>query len=70
MTTEKMNKLRLRIGELVRKHNGLSARSFELKPTAVAYSGNERKKELLEMRIMLLIFYIVVNYGLICYSSK
>ena len=57
MTAEKMNKLRLRIGELVRKHNGLNARSYELKPTAVAYSGNERKKEWLEMRIMLLTYH-------------
>ena len=57
MTTEKMNKLRLRIGKLVRKYNGLNARSFELKPTAVAYLGNERKKELLQMRIMLLTYH-------------
>ena len=57
MTAEKMNKLRLRIGELVRKHNGLSARSYELKPTAVAHSGNERKIEWLEMRIMLLTYH-------------
>jgi len=57
MTTEKMNKLRLRIGKLVRKYNGLNARNFELKPTAVAYLGNERKKELLQMRIMLLTYH-------------
>jgi hypothetical protein len=51
------DKLRLRIGELVRKLNGVRARAFELKPTAVAYSHNERKKELLEMRITLLTYH-------------
>tara|TARA_R110001606_G_C15048131_1_gene613179 strand:- start:276 stop:473 length:198 start_codon:yes stop_codon:yes gene_type:complete len=55
--TEEMNKLRLRIGELVRKLNGIRVRSYELKPTAVAYLGNERKIELLEMRIMLLTYH-------------
>lgn len=55
--TEKMNKLRLRIGKLTQKLNGLNARSYELKPTAVAHSGNERKIEILQMRIMLLTYH-------------
>lgn len=57
MNTKKMNKLSLRIGELVRKHNGYEARLNELKEDAVAHKGAKKRADILEMRIKLLMFH-------------
>ena len=57
MTTEKMNKLRLRIGGLVRKHNGYKARLNELKQDSIPYAGAKKKADIIEMRIKLLMFH-------------
>ena len=57
MNTEKMNKLRLRIGGLARKHNGYKARLNELKENAVAHKRAKKKADIIEMRIKLLMFH-------------
>lgn len=57
MTTEKMNKLHSRIGNLVRKYNGYKARLNELKQDSVPYAGAKKKADMLEMRIKLLMFH-------------
>ena len=57
MTIEKMNKLRLRIGSLVRKYNGYKARLNELKQDSIPYAGAKKKADMLEMRIRLLMFH-------------